>query len=881
MVERLPDHVTPKVHFLTEYCRLIENHGLPVLNTCIRFESKHQYFKQFVNRGLNFKNPLLTMFKRHQLRQCFLNKIESSHVSSSTTVHSFKSVDISKFSLPIQCLLKKEISESEKICESSSVYYHDLNIKQKSVFVHDLLHTEEIPVFCQIHHLLRIKEKWFAIAEQLHTNSFNEHLCAYEVEYTGTLVEIDVEHCLDIFSDCLDIYEIEETYYINMLTHEDIDGATLVLLQPDDIVKIFPRLRDRVKFVDQRTKLVEKFKECRTDADEFTGNLLESTLSSSTLSLYFSDVPRNNGSPDLSVLITTEVNQNDEICDDTSPNIDCHDSDDNHVESRLPTDYTGPILSSRIQYFIDQNNIAKFNPHTTLRAEILSLIFDDVTKTHNLLYPNHDEYMMMAKSIVQKLSIPSGLVCEATKEWHESIKQKFKRERRPLQMENELAQKKKDTYGNGKTNGRPKRKSVVVQAERRTNDVPFINLNDNHDENLSSLVNQMKIELLKDDPDTDILHNIWRQSFNIRRLHVRQLPIDELLSRFPGYRRPDLLLAEVQETAGVDLVENVKDILPKLFDCIPDNNCFLSDVLPIRVIRVLCKKFGDSVGNVFTHDEVLVSYPCIKILDNKFELYLDFHLITETDSCSTALALLLSLYYVFEIRFASHNRCCRLLYSILFEDTHHLNKSLKKLLNDWNYKIINRPLTKRQASVMNITESFTQPSTDNENVLSSSNNLTQIDHLTYQQSQQVRSCSTPSKEITSENIQHHLSRDHENDNDQQSDADDSNMFNHLSNVSIPIIDSELNSPTIPQNKSQSSTNNPALTDDFHLSQTNELYSLKNPLISKENRTQSAPAKEQTKSSINLKRKRKQDQATPSITFPKQSTRNVSKRTRVQ
>lgn len=218
MVERLPDHVTPKVHFLTEYCRSIENHGLPVLNTCIRFESKHQYFKQIVNRGLNFKNPLITMFKRHQLRQCLLNKIESSRFSSSTTVRSFKSTDISKFSLPIQRLLKKDISETEEICESSSVYYYDLNIKQKSVFVHDVVHTEEIPVFCQIHHLLRIKEKWFAIAEQLHTNSFNEHLWAYEVEYTGTLVKIDVEHCLDIFSGCLDIYEIEETYYINMLT---------------------------------------------------------------------------------------------------------------------------------------------------------------------------------------------------------------------------------------------------------------------------------------------------------------------------------------------------------------------------------------------------------------------------------------------------------------------------------------------------------------------------------------------------------------------------------------------------------------------------------------------------------------------------------------
>lgn len=51
----------------------------------------------------------------------------------------------------------------------------------------------------------------------------------------------------------------------------------------------------------------------------------------------------------------------------------------------------------------------------------------------------------------------------------------------------------------------------------------------------------MKIELLKDNPDTNILHDLWRQSFNIRRLHVREIPLEELLERFPGYRHADLV----------------------------------------------------------------------------------------------------------------------------------------------------------------------------------------------------------------------------------------------------------------------------------------------------------------------------------------------------
>ena len=51
----------------------------------------------------------------------------------------------------------------------------------------------------------------------------------------------------------------------------------------------------------------------------------------------------------------------------------------------------------------------------------------------------------------------------------------------------------------------------------------------------------MKIELLKDNPDNTILHNLWRQSFNIRRLHVRELSICELLERYPGYHHADLV----------------------------------------------------------------------------------------------------------------------------------------------------------------------------------------------------------------------------------------------------------------------------------------------------------------------------------------------------
>ncbi|CAF1572606.1 unnamed protein product, partial [Adineta steineri] len=218
MIEFLPDYVTPKVHFITEYPRSIEMHGLPILNSCIRFESKHLYFKQLAIRSFNFKNPLLTLSKRHQLRDCLLNTLHSSFPSSSITIRSSKSIEYSKLSLPLRRLLIDDIKDTDLICQCASIDYHHINIRTKSIMIHHLIHTEEVPVFCEVHYILNIADKLFVIAETLDTVSFNEKLWAYEIEYTGKLCIINIEHCLKIYPHCLDIYIVEQKNYINVLT---------------------------------------------------------------------------------------------------------------------------------------------------------------------------------------------------------------------------------------------------------------------------------------------------------------------------------------------------------------------------------------------------------------------------------------------------------------------------------------------------------------------------------------------------------------------------------------------------------------------------------------------------------------------------------------
>ncbi|CAF1521050.1 unnamed protein product, partial [Rotaria sordida] len=230
---------------------------------------------------------------------------------------------------------------------------------------------------------------------------------------------------------------------------EKIDSPTLILLQHNDIIQIFPRIKDHVKFIDQRIKLISNLTKQR-----------ENVLN------------ENNTSTSLLLNENIEFNSdNNQITDSDVSNRNCfNDNDDIFMKLRLPSDYEGPNLTMRIQQCIDDNNLSKFFPHTTMRSELLSLVFDDIIEPYKLFYLTNDAYKTMAMCILKKLHVPSSLVYQAIKDWHESIKQEFECERKQLQMTNDFVKLKQDKYGNGKTNRKPK-KSLMLQAECRVNDV--------------------------------------------------------------------------------------------------------------------------------------------------------------------------------------------------------------------------------------------------------------------------------------------------------------------------------------------------------------------------------------------------------------------------
>jgi hypothetical protein len=69
-------------------------------------------------------------------------------------------------------------------------------------------------------------------------------------------------------------------------------------------------------------------------------------------------------------------------------------------------------------------------------------------------------------------------------------------------------------------------------------------------------------------------------------------------------------------------------------------------------------------------------------LDSSINIYVDFLPITATASPEEALALLISMYTIFELNFPKNNRTMRLLYAVLHADTRFLPNAIRHFMKE-------------------------------------------------------------------------------------------------------------------------------------------------------------------------------------------------------
>ncbi len=162
-----PTSFTPKMHFLVHYARLILQFGLLNSLWCMRFEAKHQYFKQIARKVKNFQNITSTLSKRHQIR----NRADDSGNSPFCTVLKFlenRQVFLSHLYLiylltiswNVFTLTCSRISFHEQVVSVNGLKLNGQNFHTGTVLVCDVITTDEMPLLGAIEHILHCHGLW-------------------------------------------------------------------------------------------------------------------------------------------------------------------------------------------------------------------------------------------------------------------------------------------------------------------------------------------------------------------------------------------------------------------------------------------------------------------------------------------------------------------------------------------------------------------------------------------------------------------------------------------------------------------------------------------------------------------------------------------------
>ncbi|CAF2077322.1 unnamed protein product, partial [Rotaria magnacalcarata] len=361
------------------------------------------------------------------------------------------------------------------------------------------------------------------------------------------------------------------------------------------------------------------------------------------------------------------VIENTEVSSSNSSNnhSDDEENEDQLIEKeiKLQEDYELPPFPADLKFVVDQKDLTKLAAHSNLRRVLLNLVYDDFANKHHLLYPKSQDYIIIKKAILRSLNISLDNK-DSLNEYRESIKQKFKNERKPLQKINAQVQRNKNKFGKG-----PGRPMLIGQLD---------------DEQGMFKLNQMlKDEFNRNPVNMEAITYFWKKTFTYRRLFTRNNIIKEVLLEYPAY----------------------------------------------------------SLASLASY--LITPAPFIKMLNDRYELHLDYQLIAQTTSAEEAISVPLCLYNIFEIKFARHSRGINLLYGIIFHDQNELSKSMRKCLLSWDYIITSKSIS-RQHQTKNTTVNTNSMIQSTASTETNKNDLNVLEETHFIQNEQVNNvCRDP------------------------------------------------------------------------------------------------------------------------------------------
>ncbi|CAF1508893.1 unnamed protein product [Adineta ricciae] len=216
MLEHFPDRITPKVHFIREYEQIVHDYGPAIKQWCFRYEANHAYFKKIALRTNNFKNVPKMLITRYRLKQCF----KVAHLSRLNTLSypvGVKQIQTTSLNSYMKKLLfdhfgHVDIAANLKQCQR--LIHENVEYSRSAVYIVDLIPLKEQPIFAQILFIMKMKEKWWLLADILNTISYDEDLFAWEVKSIDHYSMLDPCQ-LRYYYKGLDVYQVNNSSFVS------------------------------------------------------------------------------------------------------------------------------------------------------------------------------------------------------------------------------------------------------------------------------------------------------------------------------------------------------------------------------------------------------------------------------------------------------------------------------------------------------------------------------------------------------------------------------------------------------------------------------------------------------------------------------------------
>ncbi|CAF4623121.1 unnamed protein product [Rotaria socialis] len=293
-------------------------------------------------------------------------------------------------------------------------------------------------------------------------------------------------------------------------------------------------------------------------------------------------------------------------------------SNENDTKHTFPHVYKLPQFAETLRLALASQDASAFKLRTYYRNLLISSIYDDLTRTYNLWYPNARQYKTVASALVKAYpfleSSTEGGEVSNFGAWIDGIKGKFKRGRRTVTSYVDVAQ----TMGgeNGfdrmsgdeemgeeklaQTSGGQKRSRHDFEVDsdeghyesgempRNPNGKDMDQTSENNDEldegelkRLRTCIVAMKETLATtNDPDISLISDYFKETFEIRRDFVKTHNTNEILVEYPALQLHSCLLADFHMQTNIPiqtvLIHKLRSIskpiirLAKETGCAPD-----------------------------------------------------------------------------------------------------------------------------------------------------------------------------------------------------------------------------------------------------------------------------------------------------------------------